>query len=81
MTDNHNKIYNPKDLYLTSYNYIKNKNNNIQNSICSTRDTNNMIDLIHKKEIELCLDLIKKLSEKVINKNNEKKKVRKNIIF
>ena len=74
MTDKHNKIYNPKDFYLTSSKYIKNKNNNIQNSICSTRDTNNMIDLIHKKEIELCLDLIKKLSEKVINKNNEKKK-------
>ena len=74
MTDKHNKSYNPKDFYLTSSKYIKIKNNNIQNSICSTKDTNNMIDLIHKKEIELCLDLIKKLPEKGINKNNENDK-------
>ena len=74
MTDKYNKSYNPKDFYLTSSKYIKIKNNNIQNSICSTKDTNNMIDLIHKKEIELCLDLIKKLPEKGINKNNENNK-------
>ena len=54
--------------YLTSpldsiYRAIK-----IKKSSDSVRNSNNyMIDLIHKKEIELCLDLIKKLSANGIN--------------
>ena len=73
ITDKNNKIYNPKNFYLTSTLYLMNKKN-MNNSNCSTKETNNMIDLIHQKEIELCLDLIKKLPEKGINKNNENDK-------
>jgi len=59
-----------KNFYLTSTLNSKNKKVNNQNSINSTRDTNPMIDLIHKKETELCLDLIKKIPENVVSAKN-----------
>lgn len=59
-----------KNFYLTSTLNSKNKKINNQNSINSTRDTNPMIDLIHKKETKLCLDLIRKIPENVVNAKN-----------
>ena len=59
-----------KNFYLTSTLNSKNKKVNNQNSINSTRDTNPMIDLIHKKETKLCLDLIRKIPENVVNAKN-----------
>lgn len=56
-----------KNFYLTStLNSIYNKNQ-FPNSNNSTKYSSYMIDLIHKKESELCLDLIKNLSEKGIH--------------
>ena len=75
LTNNSNDY---KNFYLTSQkNTTSRKNKN--NSSLSTRDTNYMIDRIHKKEIELCLDLIKKLPEnglkndKNVNENKDNK--------
>ena len=70
LTNNGNTII-KKNFYLTSplnsmYKKIKAKNESN-----STRANNNMIDLIHKKETELCLDLIKKLPENGLNKENK----------
>ena len=73
LTNNSN--INKKNFYLTSPLNSMYKKIKVKNTSDSTRATNYMIDLIHKKEIELCLDLIKKLPEKGINnlKNNDDK--------
>ena len=73
LTNNSN--INKKNFYLTSPLNSMYKKIKVKNTSDSTRTTNYMIDLIHKKEIELCLDLIKKLPEKGINnlKNNDDK--------
>ena len=73
ITNNSNQY---KNFYLTSQkNAINVKKNN--NSSLTTRDTDYMIDRIYKKEIQLCLDLIKKLPENGLknekNEKNEKK--------
>ena len=67
-----NNYSNIKNFYLTSsFNSMHKKNQSQKNISHSTRETNYMIDLIHKKEIKLCLDLIRKLPENGIeNKNN-----------
>ena len=67
-----NNNSNLKNFYLTSsFNSMHKKNKSQKNISYSTRETNYMIDLIHKKEIKLCLDLIRKLPENGIeNKNN-----------
>jgi len=67
-----NNNSNLKNFYLTSsFNSMHKKNQSQKNISHSTRETNYMIDLIHKKEIKLCLDLIRKLPENGIeNKNN-----------
>ena len=67
-----NNYSNIKNFYLTSsFNSMHKKNKSQKNISHSTRETNYMIDLIHKKEIKLCLDLIRKLPENGIeNKNN-----------
>ena len=67
-----NNNSNFKNFYLTSsFNSMHKKNQSQKNISHSTRETNYMIDLIHKKEIKLCLDLIRKLPENGIeNKNN-----------
>jgi len=67
-----NNYSNIKNFYLTSsFNSMHKKNQSQKNISYSTRETNYMIDLIHKKEIKLCLDLIRKLPENGIeNKNN-----------
>ena len=69
---NFNLSNNIKNFYLTSsFNSMHKKNQSQKNISHSTRETNYMIDLIHKKEIKLCLDLIRKLPENGIeNKNN-----------
>ena len=61
---------NYRNLYLTSTLHSKQKSSINQNSNISTKETNNMIDLIHKKEAQLCLDLIKKLPKNVVNAKN-----------
>ena len=65
-----------KNFYLTSPLNSMYKKINVKNESNSTRATNYMIDLIHKKETELCLDLIKKLPENGLNieKNIDDKK-------
>ena len=64
-----------KDFYSSSPLNSLYKKTKIKNSNNSTKTTSYMIDLIHKKESQLCLDLIKKLPEKGINfmKNNDDK--------
>ena len=59
-----------KNFYLTSTLHSKNKKMMNQSSFNSTRETNPMIDLIHKKETEIIIDLIKKLPESVVNAKN-----------
>ena len=59
-----------KNFYLTSTLHSKNKKVMNQSSFNSTRETNPMIDLIHKKETEIIIDLIKKLPESVVNAKN-----------
>lgn len=74
LTNNANII--KKNFYLTSPLNSMYKKINVKNESNSTRATNYMIDLIHKKETELCLDLIKKLPENGLNieKNIDDKK-------
>lgn len=62
-----NKSDNNKNFYLTSSLNSLYKNPKFKNESNSTKETNYMIDLIHKKEITLCLDLIKNLEENGIN--------------
>ena len=81
--DNFNKcsfIPNKKEFYLTAAmndiikkNKIKNCNStkNLKVNDCKK---NNMIDIIHEKEIQLCLDLIKILPEKTQAKRKNKSK-------
>ena len=59
-----------KNFYLTSTLHSKNKKVMNQSSFNSTRETNPMIDLIHKKETEIIIDLIKKLPQNVVNAKN-----------
>ena len=74
LTNNVNII--KKNFYLTSPLNSMYKKIKVKNESNSTRATNYMIDLIHKKETELCLDLIKKLPENGLNieKNIDDKK-------
>ena len=74
LTNNANII--KKNFYLTSPLNSMYKKIKVKNESNSTRATNYMIDLIHKKETELCLDLIKKLPENGLNieKNIDDKK-------
>ena len=59
-----------KNFYLTSTLHSKNNKMMNQSSFNSTRETNSMIDLIHKKETEIIIDLIKKLPKNVVNAKN-----------
>ena len=61
---------NKKNLYLTSYK-INKKKLKAYNSSIDLNDTRkgNMIDLIHDKEIDVCLNLIKSIPEKTRNSN------------
>ena len=67
-----NSIINNKinNLYLTSYKLNKNQKLKKCNSTYDLNDKrrDNMIDLIHEKEIGVCLDLIKSLPDKTRNK-------------
>ena len=63
-------LNNKKNLYLTSYK-INKKKLKAYNSSIDLNDTRkgNMIDLIHDKEIDVCLNLIKSIPERTRNKN------------
>ena len=62
-------LTNKKNFYLTSYKLKKKKLKKWRSTLdLSNLRKDNMVDLIHDKEIDVCLDLIKSIPEKTRNK-------------